>query len=131
MAVEQARVGAMVAFVRARLKALMERPDAWGPPEAVELQVLLLLEMWHVAAGASREQVDGLLDRYHRYLAAHVPGPPIALAMRLSLSDRANARFVDALQEFIASEIGAFVSAPGLPLLPIQDRAGAIHFGEA
>jgi hypothetical protein len=125
-------VAAVIAFVRQRVVALFDTPDAWGPPEAVELQLLLLLEMWHVASGASQEETDGVVKRYQRYLRRTVPGPPISLASRLELTTRANERFVEVLRAFAMTELAprrdqGVLSVARAPLVPCQDRSGLLH----
>lgn len=39
----------MKAFITEHMHALFKYPLAWGPPAALEAQLLLLVEMWHVA----------------------------------------------------------------------------------
>lgn len=113
---------AMALFVQARISALLTRPDAWGPPLAVELQLLLLIEMWHIVSGAGRVCADGVTERYDRFVGTVLPGPPFPLATRLGLSDRANDRFVELLRDFLSEEqtVGRDggrirASAPALP----------------
>lgn len=95
---------AMLEFVRGRIAALLRSPDGWGPPHAVELQLQLLVEMWHVAAGASRETVRGVTRRFASYLARERPGPPVPLCVRLALADEASAEFVRLLAGFVREE---------------------------
>ena len=39
----------MKAFITEHMHALFKYPLAWGPPAALEAQLLLLVEMWHVS----------------------------------------------------------------------------------
>lgn len=122
----------MRAFVRQRIGALLDRPDAWGPPEAVELQLLLLLEMWQLASGASQEEIDGVFDRYQRHLGRAVPGPPASLSERLGLAARADERFVRVLREFVDTEFARqhdrfVLSSARAPSLPRRDQKGKHH----
>lgn len=95
----------MKEFVTQRLEALLQRPDGWGPPLAVELQFLLLVEMWHVVQGASTEHVDGVAGRFERFLRTRFPGgPPVPLALRLGLDQRATDEFIDVLKSFLEQE---------------------------
>lgn len=95
-------------FVEQRLLAILTSPDGWGPPQAVELQVLLLIEMWHVIQGAPSDQVNNTSRRYAQYLGSVLPGPPVDLAHRLELTDeRATDQFVAILREFVQREQGS------------------------
>ena len=94
----------MSSFLRQRFAAILKRPDGWGPPHAVELQVLLLVEMWHVAHGAAPVHVNGVTQRYDEYLGRTLPGAPTPLAHRLGLDQTANERFVEILRAFIEQE---------------------------
>lgn len=123
---------AMIAFVNQRVSALLASPDAWGPPEAVELQLLLLLEMWHVARGAPRDEIDGVTERYDRHLGRAVPGPPVSLAARLELTAQADERFVNVLRDFAATELAPRLDQGVLrvahaPPLPRRDQRGPLH----
>ena len=88
-------------FVRQRLTSLLTEPDAWGPPIAVELQLLLLVEVLHTIRGSDP---DGVASRYEHHLAARVPGPPAPLADRLGLNGLATSRFIEILRDFSSSE---------------------------
>lgn len=123
---------AMVEFVHQRISALLAAPDAWGAPEAVELQVLLLLEMWQVTEGAAQEMVDGVSDRYDHHISRAVPGPPVLLAARLGLTTHANDRFVEVLRAFVKDELTSrreqrVLRGDLTPSLPRQDRPGLLH----
>lgn len=126
----------MVAFVRQRVSALLKVPDVWGPPEAVELQLLLLLEMRHVASGASQEETDGVTDRYRRHLGRVVPGPAIPLSARLELTTHANEQFVQVLRNFADLEFElasrreqGVLPVAQVPRLPRLDQRGQFHLG--
>jgi hypothetical protein len=98
---------ALANFVLRRLEALMRAPDGWGPPHAVELQVLLLVEAWHVVQGAPQEEVDATTARFARFLGQRLPGPPVPLAWRLGLEQdhQANPRFLELLRAFVMEEM--------------------------
>lgn len=119
---------AMAAFVHDRLTNLLRAPDAWGPPQAVELQLLLLVEMWHVVNGASREHVDGVTERYDRFVGSALPGAPLPLALRLGLTTRANERFTEILGAFLRAERAAGREASRVPAtartLPTAEYVG-------
>jgi hypothetical protein len=126
------RIAQVLGFVEERMAAILERPDGWGAPESVELQVLLLVEMRHTVLGMAKEHVDRVNDRYQAFLDKEVPGRPTSLGARLGLSHRATPGFVAVLQRFVQAELQvnlvSFASAPGLPR---TDRPGAPHLGEA
>jgi hypothetical protein len=94
-------------FVEQRLLAILKSPNGWGPPMAVELQVLLLVEMWHVIQGAPSEHVDRTSWRFAAYLGLVLPGPPVSLASRLELTDEASDQFVSILRAFVEHEQGS------------------------
>jgi len=112
------------------MEALLSRPDGWGTPESVELQVLLLVELRHAALGATLEEIDSVNDRYHAYLEREVPGPPTSLAARLGLVARSSGAFVEHLRRFVLEERGVLSYAPA-PRLPRVDAAGPTHIPEA
>lgn len=122
----------MVTFVVRRLGALLQRPDSWGTPQAVELQMLLLLEMWHVATGAGQDIINGVSDRYDAYLDAQVPGNPVPLGERLGLSSAADGRFVELLHGFVRQErVLRQVNYALVPRLPRYDQPGTAHLAAA
>lgn len=93
-----------LAFVQQRTSALLESPDGWGPPHAVELQVLLLVEIQHALRG-SPEIAEGVTRRFAGYLGEILPGPPHPLAIRMGLDDSATKEFVAHLRVFVAREL--------------------------
>ncbi len=98
----------LLPFLEERLEALLTVPDAWGTPEAVELQVLL-----------------------ETYLSREVPGPPATLAFRLGLDSFASPRFVEVLRTFASLERsrrrGQRLSVTSYRA-PIADRSGPQHY---
>lgn len=94
----------VASFLRQRFAVILKRPDGWGPPHAVELQVLLLVEVWHVAHGAAPTHIYGVTRRYDEHLDRTVPGAPVPLAHRLGLTNRADDRFVEILSAFVEQE---------------------------
>ncbi|MCB9760482.1 MAG: hypothetical protein H6739_11640 [Alphaproteobacteria bacterium] len=116
----------MADFIAHRMASILRTPDGWGPPHAVELQLLLLIEMLHVVRGAPREYVDTVMERYARHLGSVIPGPPTPLALRLGLEDQADERFVAILRDFLNAEMrlgseGRLVSEAVAPKLPARD----------
>lgn len=110
---------------------MLKKPDAWGIPEAVEFQVLLLVELCLVIDGASQPAVDGLMARYRDFLSVRAPGGPVPLAERLGLRYRASIEFVALLTEFVRQELaasggGAVRRDIDIPL-STRDRAGNTH----
>lgn len=115
-------------FVRQRLTSLLAEPDAWGPPIAVELQLLLLVELLHTVRSSDPDVVAA---RYERHLAARVPGAPAPLADRLGLTGSATPEFVDILRVFAATELAtlsrqALVDVPHRA--PLRDASGSPHY---
>lgn len=98
----------MLEFIQARLHAMLTRPHAWGTAECVELQALLLVEMYHILKGADPDTVSvGLQDRYATFLCAQVGGPGVyMLSGRLGLTRDALAtdQFIEVLRLFLAEE---------------------------
>lgn len=82
----------------------MARTDSWGPPVAVELQVILLMEFWHVARCAPQELVDLTNERFGRFIGTRLPGSCFNLAGRLDLAQKTNEQFVLILTDFVPSE---------------------------
>ncbi len=126
---------AMADFVRRRLTSLLQNPDGWGPPHAVELQLLLLLEMWLVVAGAPQETVDAVAERYQRFLSRELPGPPLPLSLRLRLGNESSPEFVRFLRKFVLAEQlrhreDSLVRSASAPTLPLTDAPGRLHFVE-
>ncbi len=106
----------MASFVQERLARVLASPDAWGPPHAVELQTLLLVEMWHVAAGTSLDIAHRVPERFARFLAMRLPGPPAPLSVRLKLTSRASDAFVAQLAAFVREEQDVPRAANVIPL---------------
>jgi hypothetical protein len=122
---ELLRFADLVGFVEQRLISMLRTPDAWGTPDAVELQVLLLLEVRLKAKGADDVELRDVQQRYTRFLAQRLPGPPSSLAERLGVGFSANARFVELLGEFVQSELGL-----GMMIIPLptQDQSELSHY---
>jgi hypothetical protein len=107
----------LVEFIDQRFTAIMTLPEAWGSPEAIELQVLLLVELRKVALGAQQEDgtpAANTMYSYDRFLALSVGGPPFCLAVRLQLKDTPCAadcenrkRFFELLRAFWDLEKGS------------------------
>lgn len=118
---------AMTDFVHRRINAMLRRPAGWGPPHAVELQILLLVEMWHVVQGAPKERVDGVMERYDRFLAGVLrPGAPLPLAFRLDDAST-DLRFSEILSAFIQAEQQAEQEGD-MSMLREMSWAGRLHW---
>lgn len=93
------------AFAQQRLEAILDYPDGWGPPRAVELQVLLLVELLHVIDGRSKDHVDGTARRWQRHIfeQTKIEGP-LDLSGKLGLEHRASPEFVAVIRTFLVSE---------------------------
>lgn len=105
------------AFVVERISALLARPDGWGPPLAVELQLLTLVETLHALDGASDERIHSVTQRFSEYLAERVGGAPLPLAERLGLSEQASEAFTRLLAHFLLEEQSLDAE---LEVLPVQ-----------
>lgn len=64
----------MVAWIDERIKAMFESPRSWGSDEAIEMQVLLLLEMRAVAIG--EDTPLDVVETYNAYLTRTFPTKP-------------------------------------------------------
>jgi hypothetical protein len=94
-------------FAFNRLLNILREPNGgWGAPQAVELQVLLLVELCHVAVGVPRESVDGTQARFQAFIFAKLgTGGPQDLAGTLKLTDSATDEFTRILKDFVTSEL--------------------------
>ena len=74
---------------------------------AVELQVVLLIEMWHVVNNKTEDFIHSTNNRYIKFLAnADIDGPiNWPLSIRLNLNEQANDKFVEVLEAFIKEEM--------------------------
>lgn len=92
-------------FITTRLSRILKYPDAWGPPLAVETQVILLVEMWCILQGKIEKEIYETSDRLYlfAYESTKIPGP-LTLADNLKLESHANEEFVAILKAFIISE---------------------------
>lgn len=120
----------MLAFVDQRIGALLARPDGWGPPESVELQLLLLIEMRHTVLGLPVGFVDAVNERYSAFIERAFPGSNSSLASRLGLVRRASQPFIETIGEFLERERG-MVRGATVPRLPRVDGSGPSHLGDA
>ena len=93
-------------FARDRLLAVLARPDGWGPPEAIEAQVLLLVDVQLVAYNES-DRVDGIPERFAAFRARHGVGGSLSLAGVLGEGLRSSARFTGLLAAFVDEEMRA------------------------
>jgi hypothetical protein len=77
----------LVEFIDQRFTAIMTLPEAWGSPEAIELQVLLLVELRKVALGHTQEGgVTDVNTTYSRFLESVVGESVFPLAVQLRLT---------------------------------------------
>lgn len=84
------------------LKSVLARWEAWGPAIAVELQVILLAEMWHVANGTSTLiENNALRRRWSDFI-----GGPGALADQTKADKPYGQKeeFIDSLRDFFERE---------------------------
>jgi hypothetical protein len=94
---------AVIEFIDRRFNAIMTFPEAWGPCEAIELQVLLLVELRKVALGDQQEDgtpAANTMHSYDRFLALTVGGRPFSLAVRLKLQDPPSENDLERRQRF-------------------------------
>jgi hypothetical protein len=92
-------------MMQARLTSLLNQPGMWGPAIAVELQVLLCIDVLLALQGKSREHVDGVPGRYYAFLDEVVPFEvAMPLSIRLDLQHDATDEFVQLLNEFAKRE---------------------------
>lgn len=111
-------------FAHQRLRSLLSHPDAWGAPESVELQMLLLLEVRQAALGFSPAEIAEVQRRYAAFLHRQYPGPPVPLAIRLGIAEGATPLFVSVLRDFIKHEFSRTE-----PLWPARsDQEGSVHY---
>jgi len=66
-----AREAHTLSWITARLDTILGAPRMWGSREAVELQILTLLEVRRVVCG---EDPMGLLDQYVEFVRKRYPG---------------------------------------------------------
>jgi hypothetical protein len=82
----------IVQYIDEQLDTMARRPEMWGPPHCVELQVLQLLEFRSVTLRPEMEQVNprAVIDAYRQFLTRRFPGaPPFPLAILLERNHRA------------------------------------------
>lgn len=94
-------------FINKRLAAIFKNTDSWGPPLAVELQVILLIEMWHVNCGRTEYFVYNTNSRFIKFIYRddRAPGPNnLPLAHQLKLDNSSNEIFVEILKDFTIKE---------------------------
>ena len=99
------------AFIESRLQDISRAPKMWGSPEAIEFQVLLLLELEDALAGGTDPRV--VLDGWYEVLRARFPGQPPAYGHQIT--DDADA-LVALLLEYRQSRAIA-------PVFPLFDTA--------
>lgn len=91
----------MIEFLEQRITTMLKHPNVWGEPHAVELQLILLIECWHVAREKPLEWVDLTQNRFISFIQAAVPhSAPIPLSHRLCLDQRASNEFIALLTSF-------------------------------
>lgn len=120
-------------FVRDRIEAILKAPGmwTWGPPAAVELQLLQLLETAHVCAGSDRETARAVPDRYWAHIGTIVPSSSLSLAAGLGLGNEASDQFVSVLRDFVTSEWRLMHRGhvEQITLIrPLRDAVGRLHY---
>jgi hypothetical protein len=117
-----AKPAALLDFIESRIESLLVRPGLWGSDEAVEMQLLQLLEVRFLATSASLvDEVHQVQDRYIRFLRERFPEePPEALSGILSRLGRSD-ELANLLREFERSEASRLhllrEGVPGVGLL--------------
>lgn len=92
----------MLNFVNDRIAAVLLRPDMWGPPMCVEMQILLLIEMRHVCSCPTA--LDETVPRWRKFICEKTKGNS-SLAGNLGLTNkRSTTEFVEYIQEFVNRE---------------------------
>lgn len=96
----------METFLRNRLWAILKTPNMWGPPLGIELQILLLVEMWNVTQGKDRDFVDRTSERftYFVFMRFKSPSATFPISLRLDLKDDSTEEFIMALRDFCTTE---------------------------
>jgi hypothetical protein len=93
----------VVKFVDDRIDSMLRRPDAWGPPLAVELQVLVLIEVREAALGSVSS--DYLVTQaFHDFVVSRLGDAATAesLSEQLARLGRAD-EFPAIMGEFVAA----------------------------
>lgn len=92
----------MLNFVAERIEQILARPDMWGPPMCVEMQILLLIEMRHVCSKSP--MLDTTVPRWRAFTCEKTKGNS-SLAGNLGLTNaRATPEFVGYMREFVNRE---------------------------
>ncbi len=106
----------LLEFAEERLDAMLARPGMWGSAEAVEMQVLLLLELEAVAS-TSREVNDTLCWMkvlYRQFIHARVPSAtPAPLAQQIGNDLERLARLLGEFRDEVQKELRGGMQAPG------------------
>ncbi len=118
--------GTLLGWIEERTKDLLETPRAWGSNEAVEMQVLLLLELRALVLQPERE-IDNprrILDTYIAYLNKTYPKKPNRPLFQVVEEDelghnlgRELRRFLDAVAPALLDE-GRITQAVGTTAPP-------------
>jgi hypothetical protein len=97
---------AQLAWLDERLEGMLLRPRMWGSNLAVELQVLLLLEMRSLVVDRERENRDPgrVMDAYDAWRTRARLGGNCPLASRFADDKGGSARFTEALRGFVEEQ---------------------------
>jgi len=94
--------GTIATWVERRMAEMLAAPGMWGSPEAIELQVLLLLELKTLAlrpALASKNPRQ-VIDAYIEFLRGKFPSEPSSPLFELLKAPSQEAEFCKTLMEF-------------------------------
>jgi hypothetical protein len=94
----------MIEFIDSRIDSILKAPDMWGPPLAVELQLILLLELREVAIeGVTQDRA--VLRRYQVHLKKATNGSGnMMLCDQLGLGHSASESFTQVLRSWVEVE---------------------------
>lgn len=59
-------------FIEQRVQAILRTPELWGPPAAVEMQLIQLVELWLVYHGG---KPDSVLRTYREHVTKQLGSP--------------------------------------------------------
>lgn len=87
-------------FITERVNHILARPDMFGPPESIELQMLLLCEMQHVCCGVDPNLTVG---HWRAFIHEKHRGNR-SLAGNLGLHRSSTPEFIELMREFVTRE---------------------------
>ncbi len=90
---------ATILFVVDRINRILDAPGMWGSPDAVEQQVLTLLEV-HAHAKYGGKSADTVRASFVAYCDGSWPGSISSLATRLGATNKSTPEFISGLRLF-------------------------------